>query len=113
MNDKTNKLTSLVGILMKMACIIDRHGENGDSQFADEIGMGYLALSSYLRDGVKAIVDMQMEYSEAIANKQIAELSEQYARNYLKEIFGDEDIDSINERYKLKIKEFVQSLFNE
>ena len=110
---RPDKLSRLAEICLRMANVIDRHGENGDYEFADEVGMGYLALSGYLRDGVKAIADMQMNYSEAVSQKNLAELSESGAREYLKDIFGDEDVDSLNETYKARIKEFVQSLFDE
>lgn len=110
---RQDKLSKLAELCLRMANVIDRHGENGDYEFANEIGLGYLALSGYLRDGVKAIADMQMDYSDAVSMKNLAELSENEAREYLKDIFGEEDVDSLNETYKARIKEFVQSLFNE
>lgn len=73
--------------------------------------LGYRALSQYLRQGVKAIIDMQDAYANAKKEMNLATSSEQEARNFLKDIFGDEDIDSISDENKAKIKEFVSTLF--
>ena len=110
---RPDKLSRLAELCLRIANVIDRHGEKNDYEFSDEVGLGYLALSGYLRDGVKAIADMQMDYSEAVSMKNLAELSENEAREYLKDIFGEEDVDSLNETYKARIKEFAQSLFAE
>lgn len=110
---KTDYLNKLAELSLKIANIIDRHGENGDFAFAYEIGLGYLALSGYLRAGVKAIADIQMDYSNAISAKHLAKSSESEMRNFLTDIFGDEEPESLNDEYKQKIKDFVKGLLQE
>ena len=113
MNCKPDYLCKLSDICLRIANIVDRQGENGSFSLADELGFGYLALSGYLRSGVKAIADMQMDYSNAKSQKQLAEICEQEMRDFLTDIFGDEEIESINEADKEKIRQFVQELEKE
>ena len=113
MNCKPDYLCKLSDICLRIANIVDRQGENGSFSLADELGFGYLALSGYLRSGVKAIADMQMDYSNAKSQKQLAEIGEQEMRDFLTDIFGDEEIESINEADKEKIRQFVQELEKE
>lgn len=63
-----------------------------------------------LRKGIKAIMDMQMEINALKDDLKFARISEESARKFLREIFGDEDVDALSDEYKAKIKEFVQSL---
>ena len=113
MNTKTDYLCKLAELSLKIANIVDRHGENRDFAFADEIGLGYRALSQYLRQGVKAIIDIQEAYSNAKERTELAELSERDSRDFLKDIFGDEEVDSLNDEYKSKIRAFVSGLLDD
>ena len=108
---KQDCLCKLAELSLKIANVIDRQGEKRNFSFADELNMGYRALSIYLRQGVKAIVDIQENYSNVKEKMELAELSEQEARGFLRDIFGDEDIDSISDENKAKIREFVSELF--
>ena len=56
---KQDYLCKLAEISLNIANVVDRQGANDDCSLADSLGMGYRALSSYLRQGVKAIVDIQ------------------------------------------------------
>ena len=110
---KIDYLCKLAELSLEIANIVDRHGENGDFGFADEMGLGYRALSQYLRRGVKEIIDIQEAYSNAKEKAELAETSERDARDFLKDIFGDEDVDSLSEEYKSQIKDFVSGLFED
>lgn len=112
MNTKTDYLNRLAELSLRIANLIDRRAENGDDSFPSELGYGYLALSGYLRDGVKAIADIQNAYSNAVEMRKLAEQSEHDARAFLVEIFGDEDVDSLNDEYKEKIRNFVAGIFS-
>ena len=109
---KQDYLCKLAEISLNIANVVDRQGANDDCSLADSLGMGYRALSSYLRQGVKAIVDIQERCTGAQERAQLAEISEQSARYFLKDIFGDEEIDSVSDDDKNKIKEFVSALLN-
>lgn len=109
MKSRTEEINYLVKICLDIANIVDRHGEK-DKPYLDELGLGYRALSISLRRGVKAIIDLQDDYSKALECQNCAEIGEKAARDFLQEVFGDEEIDTINDEDKQKIKEFVQQL---
>lgn len=110
---KRDYLIKLAELSLQIANIIDRNDENGNCILAVELGYGYLALSGYLRSGAKAIADIQMDYSDAINAKQMAELSESQMREFLTDIFGDEESETLDDEYKQKIKDFVIELLKE
>ena len=106
-------LAILAEISLKIASITDRKGESGELTYLSELGYGYLALSSYLRLGVKAIADIQMDLANARANAHLARVSEKSMRDFIKDIFGDEEPETLNDEYKKRIREFVQGLLKE
>lgn len=105
----TEEINYLVKICLDIANIVDRHDEK-DKPYLDELGLGYRALSISLRRGVKAVIDLQDDYSKALEYQNHAEIREKSARDFLQEVFEDEYIDTINDEDKQKIKEFVQQL---
>ena len=110
---KRDDLARLAEISLRIASITDRKGETGERSYLDELGLGYLALSSYLRLGVKAIADIQMDLANARANAHLARVSEQSMRDFLTDIFGDEEPETLNEEYKKRIREFVQGILKD
>jgi hypothetical protein len=105
----TEEINYLVKICLDIANIVDRHGEK-DKPYLDELGLGYRALSISLRRGMKAVIDLQDDYSKALEYQNNAEIREKSARDFLQEVFEDEYIDTIDNEDKQKIKEFVQQL---
>lgn len=109
MKSRTEGINYLVKICLDLANIVDRHGEK-DEPYLEELKLGYRALSISLRRGVKAVIDLQDDYSKALEYQNYAEIGEKAARDFLQEVFGDEEIDTINDEDKQKIKEFAQQL---
>ena len=109
MKSRTEEINYLVKICLDLANIVDRHGEK-DEPYLEELKLGYRAFSRSLRSGVKAVIDLQDDYSKALEYQSYAETGEKEARDFLQEVFGDEEIDAINEEDKQKIKEFTQQL---
>lgn len=109
MKSKTEDINYLVKICLDLANIVDRNGEDGVGYLKD-LKLGHRALSVSLRRGVKAIVDLQEDYSKAIEYREYAEIGEKEAKDFLKEIFGDDEIFTINDEDKNKITEFVRQL---
>lgn len=107
MKYKRDELCKFTELLLRIANYVDRHGEKEDTTMCDELGLGYLALSGYLRSGVKAIADIQSDYSNAISKANYAKIGEECARDFLEEVFGDREIETINEADKERIKDFV------
>lgn len=110
---KRDDLAKLSEICLRIANIADRNGESGEFELCDELGLGYLALSSYLRAGVKAIADIQNDLANARESAHLARVSEESMREFLADIFGDEEPETLNEEYKKRIREFVQGLLKE
>lgn len=116
-NDYHNrKLGRFLGLCLQMAEINDRQAEedgNGHGDFSRPLSMGYLAFSGYMREGVMAVISLQDTVSRLKSKTQIAESSEESARDFLEEVFGDRDPETINDKDKERIKAFVQSIFAE
>lgn len=106
-------LARLAEISLRMASIVDRKGESGKHEYLNELGYGYLALSSCLRAGVKAIADIQMDLANARSDAHLARVGKESMREFLTDIFGDEEPETLNEEYKNRIREFVQELLKE
>ena len=110
---KRDDLARLSEICLRIASIADRNGESGEFELCDELGLGYLALSSYLRAGVKAIIDIQDDLASARADRKYARISEQSMREFIVDIFGDEEPETLNDEYKKRIRDFVGELLKE
>lgn len=111
---KKDSFNKMLGIVLRIADIVDRHGEKGEECYIlDELGYGYLALSGYLRDGVKSAIDIQDKYSSLKNRLNYTEESEKDARNFLEDIFGDRESDTLNDEHKEKIREFISNLFKD
>ena len=78
-----------------------------------ELGLGYRALTSYLRNGVKEIIKLQGEYQREKELKKYAKSSEKDARDYLEELFGDREPECINDKDRARIKNFVKGITEE
>ena len=111
----TKDINRLSQLCLNIANLCDRAAElDGIKEYiSDNLGLGYRALSVYLRKGVKSMIDFQDMYSTSVEKKNIAELGEQSARDFMTDIFGDEDIDSINDKDKVRIRDFVQQIYKE
>ena len=110
------RLGRFLQLCLQMAEINDRQAEendNGHGDFSRPLSMGYLAFSGYMRDGVMRVISLQDTVSRLKSKAQIAESSEESARDFLEEVFGDRDPESINDKDKERIKVFVQSIFAE
>ena len=66
-----------------------------------------------MRDGVKEAVDLQARYRRAIENEDLAKCGEKYARDFLEDVFGDRDIDSINDSDKERFRELYKKIQKE
>ena len=98
---------------LDMANIVDEKGEAGEKIIIPELGIGYRVLSSYFRQGVKEVIDLQAKYYGAIASKNLAEIGEKEAHDFLEDVFGDREPYTINDKDKERIKAFVKSIMEE
>lgn len=105
-------ITRLVQACLDIANLADEKGEQ-DEFILPELGLGYRALSGILRRGCKEIIDLQGKYHAAIEEKNFAKIGEKTAYDFLEDIFGDREIDSINNKDKERIKAFVKQIYDE
>lgn len=97
---KLNKAYRFISICLELADLAD---EKEQTPFNDDLRMGFRAFSGYMRSGVKELIDLKHDYYRAISSEKIAKESEEEARYFLQECFGDGDIDSINDADKERI----------
>ena len=97
---RMNKIYRFIQICLQLADIADQKKE---TPFHDELSMGCMAFSGYMRQGVKELIDLKQDYYQALFRKNLAEQSEKDARDFLQECFGDSEIDSINDADKERI----------
>lgn len=75
--------------------------------------MGSRAMSNYLRQGVKGVIDLQAECYRQQEMARYARMGQESAEDFLDDIFGDSEIDSVNDEMKAKLKAYVKQLEGE
>lgn len=109
-------ISRFLQVCIDIAELADETGENGTYNSVDlmkELGLGYRALSGYLRQGIKEVIDLQNSLHAARSRQKFAEIGEQSAHDFLKEVFGDPEPYTINDKDKERIKAFVKSIMDE
>lgn len=112
-----NYINNFLKIALDIADYYDNKGNNSEDFLDDEmtkkIGLGYRALTSYLRKGVQEVITLQSNYHKACEQRNYEKSIQESQKEYLLDVFGDEEPYSINDKDKQRIKEFVQSIFAE
>lgn len=112
-----NYLNNMLKICLNIADYYDNKGDKNvyflDDELTKEIGLGYRALTSYLRKGVQEVISLQSNYHSACDQRNREKSLREGKEEFLLEVFGDEEPESINDKDKQRIKEFVQSIFKE
>lgn len=106
-------INRLVKIILDIADVVDEKGENGETTYIKELSLGYRALSGYLRQGAKAVIELQESNRNAkdkleYKNAEIEELKQVSGK-----IFGDIDLDYFSDEEIEKIKAFITKLIKE
>ena len=97
---RMNKIYRLIELCLQLADLAD---QKHVTPFDEDLRMGCGAFASYMRQGVKEVIDLKQDYYNALYRRSIAEQSEKDARDFLEECFGDSEIDSINDADKERI----------
>lgn len=112
-----NYLNNMLKICLNIADYYDNKGDTDedflDDELTEELGLGYRALTNYLRKGVQEVISLQMNYHSACQQRNFEKSIQESQKEYLLDVFGDEEPYSINDKDKQRIKEFVQSIFAE
>ena len=108
------KLNRFLQVCLDIAEWYDRKGDENHNFFGDEmtraIGLGYKAMTGYLRTGVKKVIELQGKYHAANDKAHYAKSNEQDMRDFLIEIFGEEEPETLNDEIKAKIKNAVHEI---
>jgi hypothetical protein len=108
------KLNKFLQICLDIAEWYDNRGEEDRDWFGGEmtegIGLGYKAMTGYLRTGVAEVIKLQGELHSAKERRWYAESSERNMRDYLTEIFGDEEPETLSNEITAKIKNAVHEI---
>ena len=107
---RMNKIYRFIDICLRLADLADQKHE---TPFKEDISMGWGAFSSYMRQGVKELIDLKQDYYNALYRENVAEQSEKDARDFLEECFGDREIDSINDADKKQILDLCRQIEKE
>lgn len=114
MSEIFKNLNRLAELCLNIARVAEEAAEeNKKCVYLEDLKLGYKALSRHLREGVKAIIDIQEMYVHAKEVVEFAESGENKARDFLGEVFGDRNIECVNNEYKNEIKAFVKKLLEE
>lgn len=76
----------------------------------DSIGLGYRAFTSYLRCGVKDLLNLKSIYYEARERENYFEQACREKDEFMWDIFGEENVEELTPELKAKIKAFVREL---
>ncbi len=116
-----SNINNLIKINLNLAELIDSVGNKGDlgnpsEEFkhvmwlCHELGLGYRALTGYIRKGVKEVIDTQGAVHSANESAYLAKVGEEEARDFLEDIFGDRDAYCFNDEIKARIREAVRKI---
>ena len=109
-----HQINRLIEICLDIADYYDKKARDDyKDDMADSIGLGVRSLPSYLREGAKAIITMQTDYYRT--EEMELHYKEQYEeqKEYMSDIFGDDEAENLYPEDKAKIKAFVKTLFDD
>lgn len=114
---KRNEINYFLKIALDIADYYDNKGNDNEEFFTDELtdklGLGYRTLTGYLRKGVQEVISLQTNYHRACEERNYEKSIQKSQKEYLLDVFGDEEPYSINDKDKQRIKDFVKSIFEE
>ncbi len=106
-------LDQLLSLCHELADYIDSRGESGDNFTLCGLGLGYRVTSGYLREGMKAMIDLEEAYHQAIEEKKLAMIDRDQMRDFIMDVFGDKEVYTLCDKYKERIKKFVEEINEE
>ena len=114
---KRNNMNYFLKIALDIADYYDNKGNDNEEflkdKLIDELGLGYRALTDYLRKGVQEVISLQTRYHRACEERNYEKSVQESQKKYLLDVFGDEEPYSINDKDKQRIKDFVKGIFEE
>lgn len=105
-----NRLGDFIGLCYKIADYIDDCGENEDRFTKDAFGLGYKTASDRIRNGIVSVIELGKECRRQRDRARYAKVQEEAIRDFLTDIFGDEEIYCVNDEIKAAIKKAAQEI---
>lgn len=104
--------TRLIELVLRIAELSDSKHEETNMRYdlVNDLGYGYLAFSGILRAGAKAVIDLQNDLHDYMNKYQIEKQDNEEVRGFLKECFGDREIDCINDKDMKRIMELCDQI---
>ena len=89
-----NDANNLIMIMLNLADIAD---EKHITPFENEMGYGFRAFTSYIRSGIKEIIDLKRDYFSALEMRDYAKWELEENKAILERMFGRSDIEIYND----------------
>ena len=108
----------LIEICLKTANIVDERqgfydGSPYPVPYSESLRLGSRAYTHYLREGAKSVIDLQRKYYMALEREKLARIGEETSQNFLEDIFGDRDVETVPDEYKEKFKALLKKMDDE
>ena len=105
---KIDKVNKLLDICLRSASIVDEY--EFINQYCSDMGLGIRSYSRYVRDGVKAVIDLQAENIRLKDKVERLEDSIEDMKSFLKDVIDVEYIHFLEPEDKAKIKAYTNKL---
>lgn len=110
MTRSRNNIVQLIGIMLNLADIAD---EKQETPFESEMGLGYRALTAYIREGVKDIINLKRDYFTACEKEKYAKMDLKSNEEILEKIFGRTDLEIYNDNEIARFKALADEIKKE
>lgn len=107
---KDKRLGEFIALCYKISEYIDDCGENDNHFTLDAFGLGYKAASDRIRNGIIAVIELSRECRYERERAKLAKMGEKEIRDFMVEIFGDEEIHTVNDEIKESIKKAARDI---
>lgn len=112
---KKNPINNLIKICLDIAEYYDTKGNENEQYWGDEmcdtIGLGYRALTGYLREGVKEVISLQSSYHTATERLNYEKGVQKDNEKFMEELFGRKDAaDFYSDEEKARIRALAEQI---
>lgn len=114
MNETTKHANRLVELACNLANEIEALGmDKYEELFGKSLRIGIRTCSIDLRQGAKAIIQLQEDVVRQKERAEFSKVGEEEMKDFIVDIFGDENAYMLSDEHKEKLKAFVNDLFKE
>lgn len=105
---KINKVNELIKICLRSASVVDEY--ELINQYCKDMGLGIRSYSGYVREGVKAVIDLQAENMRLKDKVERLEDNIEDMESFLEDVIDVEDIHFLKPEDKAKIKAYTNQM---